>query len=180
MPLRRRVVSALIGSAVASGRRETKPPRLAVWVDTLSCCGLDLLDHAVFRAAPLTELFRERISRQDEIGVREVRRGRHDAPEALMLHPRPQFCRSWHGLPMTDRPEAAFTKAAHVSFGLNTWFGMTGDRIWVSCDGQGDAGILGLYINQLSGLDEHGRLPKPTRTGPIPAEDEDILGKLAP
>lgn len=180
MPLRRRVVEAVVDPDKMPCRGGVKVPRLVLWVDTFRGQGLDLLYHPVFRAAPLNDVFRERTSRLIDVHYKSVRLGRHDAPEAIILQLPDSFLRSWCGLAITSQREAAFTKLAHVAFGLNPWIGLLENKVWVSHDGRGDTGILGLYVNLLSGLDENGRKPRTPRQGTIPDDDEQVLGALAP
>ncbi len=195
MPITRRVVPANLSydrehrlhkknlDLKRRGLKLEQIPKRHLFVETLEGDVLPWL--AVFQTAPLFDQFRAIVVKETNLLIKSIRPERHLDPHALILKLPLRFMQAWQGLPIPHSYEYSFTKICHVPRYEFQWIGLSRDKVWVSSNlptfgSKDDVSGLSLYVNMLLGLDEHGGLPRRLRQGPIPDEDEDALGTLAP
>lgn len=163
--------------------RPEKPPGRQLFVERLEGHALPWLP--VFQVAPLAQHFREIIAKERDLLIKEVRLERDRDPEAIIIKLPQHFVKAWQGLQIPSQGEYSFTRLLQVPIYSSDWLGMSRDKTWVTSKLHDppeleDVRALSLYVNQLVGLDENGVPPRRPRQRPIPDDDAEALGDLAP
>ncbi len=181
----RRLIRALAYHRPGPRRKDPSLPTRTMWVDPVPEGIAALAGHPVFQLAPVRDALRAEMlapERQQRI-LRQGRLIEGGPPDVLIWQPIGWHDRGDYFLSQTDegfydpyRPQDHVNQFRWV----HHWVCMTRDRVWAIGGGDRDHMALGAYIHLLERLDFLGFPLPPEPQGPIPAEDDEALGDLAP
>lgn len=155
-------------------------PERGLWIETLQFSPELLREHPLFERSAVAPRFGAYMLGWERSVLKAIRHEEDGEVEALIWRAEGRRFAPGERDSVTTTAAAAYGQYGPLYRRGRDWVGLSRRWVWTTGGGRSDELIVGYYVQQMAGLAEDGT-PIPVRPpGPIPEDDEDALGGLAP
>lgn len=155
-------------------------PERRLWIETLRFSPELLREHPVFEGSAVAPHFRAYMLRWERSVLKAIRHEEAGEVQALIWRAEGRTFAPGERDCATTQAAAAYGPYGPLYRRGRDWIGLSRRWVWSSGGGRSDQLIVGYYVQIMAGLAEDGRPIPVAPQGPIPRDDEDALGGLAP